>query len=477
MEAKQLIKEECLVSAQCVFGDSVIQITSAGRPYLGAALGSSHYIRDYTQDCITNWTQGLSRLSSIAASQPHAAYAVFVHGFTSKWNYFLRTNPNIHDLLSPLESTIRQQFLPTLVSHPPSDLERELLSLPTSLGGLGICDLNYSSGANYKFSHELSRPLVDLILCQRDSLPHDVIDAQCLVFKQLSQAKHQCQVDTAKSILSRSPPTLRRAIECCQEKGASSWLSALPIERYGFALHKTDFTDVLCLRYGWILSHLPSHCVCGKAFSVSHAFSCPHGAFPIIRHNDIHDLTARLLSEVCHDVQVEPHLQPLTGEVLHYRTAVLEDDARVDIRAAGFWGCRHHRSFFDVRVFNDLADSNQSSSLAATFCKHEGVKRRAYEERVREVERGSLTPPVFSFSEGMGKAATVMYCRLANLLSDRWNSPYSLIMGWLRCSLGFSLLRSSLMCLRGSRSSSSSPGVPAAVGLVVAEGHLATSSD
>ena len=62
---------------------------------------------------------------------------------------------------------------------------------------------------------------------------------------------------------------------------------------------------------------------------------------------------------------------------------MLEDDARVDIRAAGFWGCRHHRSFFDVRVFNDLADSNQSSSLAATFRKHEGVKRRAYEERVR----------------------------------------------------------------------------------------------
>ena len=90
-------------------------------------------------------------------------------------------------------------------------------------------------------------------------------------------------------------------------------------------------TDALCLRYGWIPSHPPSHCVCVKAFSVSHAFSCPHGAFPIIRHNDIRDLTARLLSEVCHDVQVESHLQPLTGEVLHYRTAVLEDDARVDI--------------------------------------------------------------------------------------------------------------------------------------------------
>ena len=97
---------------------------------------------------------------------------------------------------------------------------------------------------------------------------------------------------------------------------------------------------------------------------------------------------------------------------------------------------------------------------------------------MREVERGSFIPLVFSSLGGMGKAATVMYCRLANLLSDKWNSPYSLIMGWLRCSLSFSLLRSSLMCLRGrSCSSSGSPDVPAAVDLVVAEGHLATTSE
>ena len=69
--------------------------------------------------------------------------------------------------------------------------------------------------------------------------------------------------------------------------------------------------------------------------------------------------------------------------------------------------------------------------MAATFRKHEGEKRRAYEERVREVERGSFTPLVFSSLGGMGKAATVMYRRLANLLSVKWNSSYPLIMGWL----------------------------------------------
>ena len=173
-------------------------------------------------------------------------------------------------------------------------------------------------------------------------------------------------------------------------------------------------TSALCLRYGWTPPHIPSHCVCGKAFSVTHALSCPHGTFPIIHHNDVHDLTAKLLSEVCHDVQTDPHLQPLTGEILCYKSAVHEDDARVDIRAAGFWGCRHHCSFFDVRIFNAFAESNQSTSLAATSRKHEGEKCRAYEECVREVEIGNFTPLVFSLGS-MGKAATVVYRRLLTL--------------------------------------------------------------
>ena len=39
-------------------------------------------------------------------------------------------------------------------------------------------------------SHDLFCPLVDLILYQHDCLPHDVIDSQCLIFKQLSQARY-----------------------------------------------------------------------------------------------------------------------------------------------------------------------------------------------------------------------------------------------------------------------------------------------
>ena len=53
------------------------------------------------------------------------------------------------------------------------------------------------------------------------------------------------------------------------ERGASSWLSALLLEQYGFALHKGEFIDAICLRYAFTPSLLPSHCMCGKDFILS----------------------------------------------------------------------------------------------------------------------------------------------------------------------------------------------------------------
>ena len=128
-----------------------IQITSAGRPYLGTPLDSRDCITDYMQDCVSQWVQGLSHLSPFAATQPHAAFAVLVNGFLSKLNYYLQTTPNINNLLSPLELASRQTFLPTVIPHPPSDIEQELFSLPISLGGLGILILTSLQGRIISF--------------------------------------------------------------------------------------------------------------------------------------------------------------------------------------------------------------------------------------------------------------------------------------------------------------------------------------
>ena len=59
-------------------------------------------------------------------------------------------------------------------------------------------------------------------------------------------------------------------------------------------------------------AHLPSHRVCGSKFNVEHALSCPTGGFLSIRHNEIRDITANMMSKVCHAVGTEPCLQPVT---------------------------------------------------------------------------------------------------------------------------------------------------------------------
>ena len=63
-------------------------------------------------------------------------------------------------------------------------------------------------------------------------------------------------------------------------------------------------------------------------------------------------ITATLPTEVCHGVTIEPHLQPLSGESLYHRFAIIEDGAILDVAMYGFWGGRFEKAFTDVRVFN-----------------------------------------------------------------------------------------------------------------------------
>ena len=189
-----------------------------------------------------------------------------------------------------------------------------------------------------------------------------------------------------------------------------------------------------------------------------------------MRHNDIQDITANWLSEVCHDVEREPPLLPLTGETIIPQSANRRDDARADIRARGFWG-RQQSAFFDIRVFHPNAPSYRHTSISAMYRRHEQAKKREYGDRIREVEMASFTPLVFATTGGMGREASAFYRPLADLMAANNNSTYSTTMAWMRCVLSFSLLRAAVMCILGSRSSSHH--VPnASLELAVAESHL-----
>ena len=188
-----------------------------------------------------------------------------------------------------------------------------------------------------------------------------------------------------------------------------------------------------------------------------------------MRHNELRDITAQCLTEVYHGVGTEPCLQPLSDEPLHHSTANREDGACLDIVADGFWGGSRQCAFFDVRVFNPFAQSHSKSTLAQCYRKNEQEKKTAYDERVREVERGSFSPLVFSTLGGMGPIATVVYQRLASMVAERQEEPFSQTF-WLRVRQSFSLLRSAIACLRGARSSQGWPALCDVIDLTCVEG-------
>ena len=53
----------------------------------------------------------------------------------------------------------------------------------------------------------------------------------------------------------------------------------------------------------------------------------------IVHHNEIRYRTAKLLTRVCHDVEVKPHLQPSNNKTFHYITA----KTGLGILMNGFW--------------------------------------------------------------------------------------------------------------------------------------------
>ena len=127
---------------------------------------------------------------------------------------------------------------------------------------------------------------------------------------------------------------------------------------------------------------------------------------------------------------------------VHPRTK--RNRARLDIAANGFWGGRYQRTYFDARVFNPQVPSHRQRNLATCYKKQENIKKRAYEQRVREVEHSTFTPLVLSATGGMAPQATTFYNRLAACLADKWDQSYSSTVSWLHCRLTYSLLRSAI---------------------------------
>ena len=191
-----------------------------------------------------------------------------------------------------------------------------------------------------------------------------------------------------------------------------------------------------------------------------------------MRHNEIRDTFANLMKDVCFDVELEPKLQTLEGETFDNKTTTTEDEARLDIKANGLWDTRFNRNFVDVKVFNPHAKSCPKA-IKEAYKHHESQKRLKYEERIVEVENSSFNPLIFATTGGAAPTAAKVMTRIAFKLSEKGKDSYADIMGYIRTKVNFSLLKSSVLCLRGCRALKRQPQtVDSSIGAIVQEGRL-----
>ena len=194
------------------------------------------------------------------------------------------------------------------------------------------------------------------------------------------------------------------------EKGSSNWRSVIPMREFNNVLNKQQFWDSTRLQYDWPIPGLSVSCSCG-GFNVQHPMSCKNGGFVTLRHNEVRDITATLVSEVCKDVELEPSLLTLThfSPVSHFYTP---------------W--KHQKTK------GPNAQRYSKQILKKCYSINENEKKRHYNTRIMEVDQGSFTPLVFTVAGGIGREVRAFYSRLATLLSLKNGIEKSKVISWVK---------------------------------------------
>ena len=443
-----IVKEDQRERAEEIFHGTGVTITTEGERHMGAVIGSDDFKQKFVENKISKWVNDVETLADIAQDEPQAAYSCFTKAIAHRWTYVQRTIPNIAHLFTPLEKAIREKLIPAIVGRNVSEMERKIFALPVKLGGMGLYNPTLTADEEFQASSIITANLTDIICRQEKDLNNYSKERVIEAIKTVKTRKNDGHLDSLAEIMSNLDVKTKRILELCQEKGAGSWLTTTPIKTLGFALNKQDFRDSICLRYGWRVPNTPSHCYCKKEYDVDHALNCMHGGYVVKRHNRLRDLEAELMREVCLDVKTEPRLLPLAND--NIVNGNVTEQARLDVSGIGVWSPME-KSFLDVRVIHPNSRSYMNKSINQLYRENEMEKKRAYNERVIQVEKGSFTPVVFSTVGGMGPEAERFHKRLAVLIAEKRNETYSHVVNYIRTRLRFCLLKSILTGLRGVR--------------------------
>ena len=309
-----IVKEMHLPTAHTIFEYARIQFTAQGRWYLGAAIGFADLL---SHVLVIKWKSGLmnypgcQRLVLLSHTQlilllPMGYWAdkfscpecclVLVNGFLH-WNRLFIYTCSLLCQVNLISVMLRKTDFITI-----------------TFGWTWHHSPCVSSVFQLSTSQRVTGPLVSLLLDQNSQFTTGILNEK-LAFKQETHLENHCRFEELAASLH---PLLFTELQHVREfaclKGASCSFTTLSLDEHDFSLHKGDFRDAVCLRYGWSLSHLPTECVCGASFTDDHPFTCPHSDYPTLLHNEIRDITAQLMSEICPNMNTLATLLSVTHE-------------------------------------------------------------------------------------------------------------------------------------------------------------------
>ena len=392
---------------------------------------------------MNEWKSLISKLVLIAESQPQLAYSAFTRSLQSQWTYFQRVTPNCGTFFDPLEDIITRQLLPTLFGCELSTNERTLLSLPTRMSGLNILNPVVTAQLNYTTSRRLTNPIVEALTLNTDLDFDEFHHHYYTVHQEVTKERDISAENTFGDCFSGLSTAQQRAVSRAKDEKISFWLNVIPTSKHHFDLSAQEFRDALALRYKKPLLCVPSICDgCGASFDLSHALICRKGGLVTQRHNEIRDALGDLSSLAWSQVKKEPIVKEADESS---RSPALV----ADLSVRGVW-VPQAEALFDVRVVDTDAQSYLDRSPLDVLSIAESEKKRKYHQACLD-RRALFTPLCISVDGLLGRETNVFIKRLADRLSLNWKHSYPHVLGWVRTRLTFSILRATLLCLRGSR--------------------------
>ena len=205
----------------------------------------------------------------------------------------------------------------------------------------------------------------------------------------------------------------------------------IPLKELDYNLNKKEFRDAIKLRYDWEITDTPMLSACGVQFSVDHPMVRKRGGFIIQRHNKLRDLEAEMLRMVCNDVEVEPVLHEVTGEILNHG-ANKAPDARLDIHAPARFLRETEICILRRSGVYPNADSYRDLTPKQIYKKHENENKTQHGERVMQIEQGTFPPLVFTATGEMVDDCVKYHSILEELIANKKRESYSSAISWIR---------------------------------------------